>query len=148
MYNKDGRDYFYNAATNASTWKVPAVVTTARAAALAESADVFSSHVRAKLQRKARESWKPHLFTDACTYMDAWIPLKSENRNARDGPTSDAICFDNLPVVQTVRPTCELSNLLHAPKNIELNVTYTHFTGSPIFAVFFQKVCIYDADVR
>lgn len=50
MYNKDGRDYFYNAVTEKSTWTVPAAVSAARAAAIVEAGDAFSSMVRAKLQ--------------------------------------------------------------------------------------------------
>lgn len=46
MYSKDGRDYFYNAKTGKSTWKVPAEVAAARTAAVAESVDAFATLVR------------------------------------------------------------------------------------------------------
>ena len=46
MYMKDGREYFHNAKTNESTWKVPGEVAAARMAALADPADTLSSLVR------------------------------------------------------------------------------------------------------
>ena len=46
MYIKDGREYFHNAKTSKSTWRVPEEVAAARTAAVTDSADALLTLVR------------------------------------------------------------------------------------------------------